>query len=226
MLGQWHLSKDMMSAILTIFSSYGILNLAKKLGVRFLDKLEKVIDYRSIARVLDLIWVAVGIAINQYCVKKNTEMNNILYGENCENILLKVWNLYYNWVGIWKLYRFGFRIGNFNLQYQAVAAFSCLLPPSGKSRYAESVVHALSILTMYPHLTEKLHYMASFKTPPKPGDINKEQEQLVARCFAFDEALKTFGVRFIKQNMTGNVINEEQLRLKLKHHSLNVKGLI
>ena len=57
------------------------------------------------------------------------------------------------------------------MQYQAVAAFSCLLPPSGKSRYAESVVHALSILNMYPHLVEKLNYTASFKIPPKPGDI-------------------------------------------------------
>ena len=54
-LGQWHTSKDMCSALLTIFSSYGIYNLAAMLGVKFLDKLESVVDYRSTCRVLDLI---------------------------------------------------------------------------------------------------------------------------------------------------------------------------
>src|SRR4051794_21337586 len=120
----------MMSAILTLFSSYGIFNLAKKLGVQFLDKLEKAVDYHSTARVLDLIWVAVGIAINRYCVKKNIETSNILDGRNNENILLKVWVLYYRWTGIWKLHHLGFQIGNFNLQYQTVTAFLCLLPSS------------------------------------------------------------------------------------------------
>ena len=47
LLGQWHTSKDMCSVLLVIFSSYGIYNLAASLGVKFLDKLEQVADYRS-----------------------------------------------------------------------------------------------------------------------------------------------------------------------------------
>jgi hypothetical protein len=35
----------MCSVLLTIFSGYGIYNMAAILGVAFLDKLEKVIDY-------------------------------------------------------------------------------------------------------------------------------------------------------------------------------------
>ncbi|GES90173.1 hypothetical protein GLOIN_2v1482460 [Rhizophagus clarus] len=41
-----HVSKDMCSVLLVIFSSYGIYNLATFLGVKFLDKLEQVVDYR------------------------------------------------------------------------------------------------------------------------------------------------------------------------------------
>ncbi len=45
----------MCNTLLTIFSSYGIYNLASFLEVTFLDKLEQVVDYRSTCRVLDLI---------------------------------------------------------------------------------------------------------------------------------------------------------------------------
>jgi len=45
----------MCSALITIFSGYGIFNLAANLGVRYLDKLEKVVDYSATCRVLELI---------------------------------------------------------------------------------------------------------------------------------------------------------------------------
>jgi hypothetical protein len=59
----------MCSVLLVIFSSYGIYNLAAFLGVKFLDKLEQVVDYRSTCRVLDLLWGAVGCALNIYTKK-------------------------------------------------------------------------------------------------------------------------------------------------------------
>jgi hypothetical protein len=70
-LGQWHTNKDMMMALITIFSGYGIFNMAGILGVRFLDKLEKGVDFRATSKVLELIWISVGIAINLYIKKKN-----------------------------------------------------------------------------------------------------------------------------------------------------------
>jgi len=48
LLGQWHTSKAICSALITIFSGYGIFNLAASLGVKYLDKLEKVADYQAI----------------------------------------------------------------------------------------------------------------------------------------------------------------------------------
>lgn len=45
-LGQWHTLKDMMSALITLFSSYGIYDLITALNVKFLDKFAAVIDYR------------------------------------------------------------------------------------------------------------------------------------------------------------------------------------
>ncbi|CAB4422088.1 unnamed protein product [Rhizophagus irregularis] len=46
-LDQWHTSKNMCSVLITIFSGYGIFNLAAALGSKFLDKLKAIVDYRS-----------------------------------------------------------------------------------------------------------------------------------------------------------------------------------
>jgi len=90
LLGQWHTSKDFCSVLLVLFSSYGLLSLASRLGVRFLDKFESAIDYRSTARVLDLIWVAVGTAINIYITKKKIPFSEIMNDEENNHICLKV----------------------------------------------------------------------------------------------------------------------------------------
>src|SRR5581483_739499 len=82
LLGQWHTSKDFCSVIIVLFSSYGLLSLASRLGVRFLDKFELVVDYRSTARVLDLLWAAVGIAINIYTTSKKMSFSEIMDGKN------------------------------------------------------------------------------------------------------------------------------------------------
>lgn len=87
LLGQWHTSKDFCSVLLVLFSSYGLWSLASRLGVRFLDKFESAVDYRSTARVLDLIWTAVGIAINIYINKKEILFSEIM---DSENVYLKV----------------------------------------------------------------------------------------------------------------------------------------
>ncbi|RGB28322.1 hypothetical protein C1646_767971 [Rhizophagus diaphanus] len=89
LLGQWHTSKDFCSVLLVLFSSYGLLSLASRLGVHFLDKFESAVDYRSTARVLDLIWVAVGIAINIFIVKKEILFSEIMDSEE-NNYGLKV----------------------------------------------------------------------------------------------------------------------------------------
>lgn len=85
--------------LITIFSSYGIFNIAEILGVRFLDKLEKGVDFRATSRVLELIWISVGIAINIYVKKKKQTLDNIL---NEENIYVKVWYLYFQWASYWR----------------------------------------------------------------------------------------------------------------------------
>ena len=82
----------MCSTLITIFSGYGIFNLAANLGVRYLDKLERVVDYSATCRVLELIWVAVGIAITQYLYSKNLTMKDI---EDDDNKIVKVWYHYF-----------------------------------------------------------------------------------------------------------------------------------
>ncbi|PKK42413.1 hypothetical protein RhiirC2_804501 [Rhizophagus irregularis] len=57
-LGQWHTSKDMCGVLIVLFLSYRIFDLAKVSGVKFLDKLDKIVDYRSTVRILELIWCA------------------------------------------------------------------------------------------------------------------------------------------------------------------------
>ena len=89
-LGQWHTLKNFCSVLIVLFSSYGLLSLASRLGVRFLDKFKATVDYWSTARVLDLLWVAVGIAINIYIKKNGLSLSEIMNDENDTHIYLKV----------------------------------------------------------------------------------------------------------------------------------------
>ncbi|RHZ90049.1 hypothetical protein Glove_8g125 [Diversispora epigaea] len=172
LLGQWHTSKDMCSVLLTIFSGYGIYNIAAVLGVVFLDKLEK-----------------------------NLNFNNIM---DMENNLLKTWFCFYKWTSYWKGHRTGIRTGNNELQIQCLSAFSPLFPIAGKINYTRSTIHFLAIIDKNPKIQTLLKYASS---------VNLTQN---GHYFAFDEALETFGVKFIKQNITGNVVNEKNLKRQIK----------
>ncbi|UZN99720.1 uncharacterized protein OCT59_000987 [Rhizophagus irregularis] len=164
-LGQWHTSKDFCSVLLVLFSSYGLLSLASRLGVRFLDKFEIAVDYRSTARILGLLWIAVGIAINIYITSKNIPFSEIMDGKNDTHICLKVWYLYYKWAGIWKAHRMGIRIGNFNIQRDSLAAVAPLFASAAKSNYTTAIAHFLSTIAAHPQLEENLHHVGSFKIP-------------------------------------------------------------
>ncbi|RHZ81740.1 hypothetical protein Glove_117g506 [Diversispora epigaea] len=45
------------------------------------------------------------------------------------------------------------------------------------------------------------------------GSVNLTRD---GHYFAFDEALETFGVKFIKENMTGNIVSEDNLKRHIK----------
>ncbi len=200
LLGQWHTSRDMCIVLINVFSGYGIANMAAKLGVRFLDKLEKVVDYQATCRVLELIWVAVGIAIFKYLNNKNLTISDIKSGNN--NIL-KVWYHYLCWAGYWIGHKIGIRRGNYEMQIRNLKAFSPLFPVTGKSNYARSVVYFLTYVEHDPHLQELLKCVCSVNLT-QPGHY-----------FAFDEALERFGVKFVKQNIGGKIVSDEELSLQI-----------
>ncbi|PKY14332.1 hypothetical protein RhiirB3_426304, partial [Rhizophagus irregularis] len=199
-LGQWHTNKDMMSTLITIFSGYEIFNMAGILGVQFLDKLEKCVDFRATSRVLELIWVSVGIAINLYVKRKKETLNNILK----ENNIIKVWYLYFQWASYWRAHWFGIRWGVFDLQHESLKAFSPLFPIAGKSNYARSVTYHLYCVENNPQLC------AMLRTAPSVNLTNP------GHFFAYDEALETFGVKFVKQNITRISTDKEELKLRIR----------
>ncbi|GBC17020.2 hypothetical protein GLOIN_2v1473966 [Rhizophagus irregularis DAOM 181602=DAOM 197198] len=168
------------------------------------------VNYRSTARVLDLLWVAVGIAINIYIKKIGISLSDIIDDENDAHVCLKIWYLYYKWAGIWKVHWMGMRIGNFGLQRNSLSAAASLYASAAKSNYTTAIAHYLSIIAAHPKLEERLNYCGTFKIP---RDVNEDSRHV---CFGFDEALKTFGVRFIKQNVYGNIIDEKNLRDQIK----------
>ncbi|GBC20785.2 cytochrome P450 [Rhizophagus irregularis DAOM 181602=DAOM 197198] len=210
LLGQWHTSKDFCSVLIVLFFSYGLLSLASCLGVRFLDKFESAVDFKSTARVLNLIWVAVGIAINIYITEKGILFSEIM---NSDNICLKIWNLYYQWAGIWKAYWMGIQVGNFDLQRDSLSAAGSLYASAAKSNYTTAIAHFLATIAAHPQLEEKLRYCGAFKIP---YDADSDSENVRHVCFGFDEALETFGVRFIKGNISGNVIDEKNVKIQIK----------
>ena len=97
------------------------------------------------------------------------------------------------------------RIGNHNLQWDALATSSPLFPSARKSNYAVAIAQHLSTLIKYPKLNEILQHVGAFRIPKNTNN----QKHI---CFGFDEALETFGIHFIKQNVTGNVIDETKLK--------------
>ena len=97
----------------------------------------------------------------------------------------------------------GIRTGNTELQIQCLSASAPLFSVTGKSNYMRSV-HFLSILAKHPHLQSLLNYIRS---------VNLTRD---GHYFAFNKALETFGVKFIKQNITGNIVNEENLKQQIK----------
>jgi hypothetical protein len=195
-LGQWHTSKDMCAALIKIFSGYGLFNLAASLGARFLDKFEKVVDYPATFQTLELVWAAVGIAIQQYLKITGQSISDI---EKSDNDVLKVWHLFFCWGGWLKLHKLGIRMGDFDLQTECLRAFAPLFPVAGKSNYAESVSRFLNTLHTNPELQQKMRIAASI-------NLTANEHYL-----GYDEALERFGVLFIKQTIVGRTTDKENL---------------
>lgn len=200
LLGAWHTSKAMCITLLTIFSGYGIYDLAAHLGVNYLDKLEKVIDYSATCHVLEHIWVIVGIALSQYTQDKNLTMKDIP-NSNCN--LLKVWYLFFYWAGFWLGHKTGIRYGHYDLQFQNLYTFAPLFPVAGRNNYAQSVTYFISTIEKDTGLQNILRYICSINLT-RPG-----------HCFAFDEALEQFGVTFIKQNIGSAKQSIDDLKLQI-----------
>ncbi|RHZ81301.1 hypothetical protein Glove_122g92 [Diversispora epigaea] len=106
----------------------------------------------------------------------------------------------------------GMRVGNFNLQRNLLSATGPLYASAGKLNCTTAIAHYLSIIAAHPKLEEKLRYCSAFKIPNNINDSNNKRHI----CFGFDEALETFGVRFIKQNISGNIFDEKTLRDQIK----------
>ncbi|RIB04079.1 hypothetical protein C2G38_2223353 [Gigaspora rosea] len=107
-------------------------------------------------------------------------------------------------VGYMKLHKLGIRIGNFDLKLHSLMAFAPLFHITRKYRYAESVARFITELRNEPQLLQNLRTVPS---------INLTQE---GYYFAFDKALETFGIKFLKENMTGCATNLENLELNIK----------
>lgn len=175
--------------------------MAKVLGVKYLDKLEKVVDYRSTFRVIELIWSAVGIAICRY--KKENNMNDDeIFGSG--NNILKAWYMFYKWGGLLKLHKMGIRMGNLELQLKSLQTFAPLFPITGKDRYGASVTRFLKCVSQDPELQKRLRAAPS---------INLTQ---INHFMAYDEAIEVFGVKFVKQNIPGHVRDSEYLEELIK----------
>jgi hypothetical protein len=104
----------------------------------------------------------------------------------------------------------GIRVGNFDLQRNSLSAASPLFASAAKSNYTTAIAHFLATIAAYPQLEEKLRYCSAFKIP---HDAKSDSDHI---CFGFDEALETFGVKYIKGNISGNVIDEKNLKNQIK----------
>ena len=89
------------------------------------------------------------------------------------------------------------------MQIRNLEVFSPLFLTTGKSNYARSVVYFLTYVESDPHLQDLLKCVCSVNLT-HPGHY-----------FAFDEALERFGVKFVKQNIGGKILNDEELKSQI-----------
>ncbi|CAJ0856505.1 9044_t:CDS:2, partial [Entrophospora sp. SA101] len=150
-------NREMLSVLISTFSGYGIFNLAAKLGSKFLDKLDDVVDYRA------------------------------TYISQEDNNVLKVWYLFYKWAGYWE----GHKIEN-------LIAFA---PVTGKYNYYRATVNFLAYLCKNPDQVNLLSKVCSV-------NFVKRRE--------FDEAMEIYGIKYIKQNISRNLISKENLMKEIK----------
>jgi len=159
------------------------------------------VDYRVTSHVIELIWGAVGMVLCQHVKSHGGEMHDILTGDNQ---VMKVWYLFFRWTGYFVGHKIGIRKGNYMMQMANLTAFAPLFAAAGKYRYAGSVAHFLAQVRDDVQLQKLLKMACSV-------NITREGHYL-----AFDEALEIHGVKFIKQNITGNVVDDETLKTKIK----------
>src|SRR6266487_2822076 len=98
------------------------------------------------------------------------------------------------------------RAGNFYLQRDSLSAVGPLFVSAAKSNYTTAIAHFLATIASYPQLAERLSYCSAFRIPHNIDGV----------CYGFDEALESLGVRFIKGNVSGNVIDEKNLKNQIK----------
>jgi hypothetical protein len=201
-LGQWHTNKDMCSVLINIFSGYGIFNLAKAFGAKYLANFQKIVDYRATSRLLELIWVAVGTALSIFTTKHQVSIDELL--ENPPNSFIKVWILYWRWSSLLRSHKLGIRKGNWDFQIESLIAFGPLFPVAGKVNYATSVCHFLAMINKDPQFDAILRTVSSI-------NLTRPDHYL-----GFDEALETYGVKFVKQFLTKSIADEESLKLQIK----------
>jgi len=89
------------------------------------------------------------------------------------------------------------------MQFKNLTAFSPLFPVAGKCNYARSVTFFLSYIHNDPTLQKLLEYVYS---------VNLTQ---LDHFFGFDEALERFGIKFVKQNISGNYMDSEDLKIQI-----------
>ncbi|PKK62087.1 hypothetical protein RhiirC2_790886 [Rhizophagus irregularis] len=95
----------------------------------------------------------------------------------------------------------------------SLSAAGLLFASTVKSNYTTAIAHFFTTLVAHLQLEEKLHYCGAFKIS---HDAKDDPENVHHIYFRFDKALKTFGVRFIKENVTGNFIDKKNLKNQIK----------
>ena len=89
------------------------------------------------------------------------------------------------------------------MQFKNLLVFFSLFPIAEKSNYARSVTYFLSYVNDDVTLQNLLQHICS---------VNLIQE---GHYFRFDKALERFGIKFIKQNIGENQMNEENLKAQI-----------
>lgn len=201
-----------MEAITSVFSGFGLYQLALIIGVTYLDKFEKHVSAKSSWRIFEALWCALGIFFGD--MQQHSETLSELLGRIKKKVLqpkgsfdlrdelLAVLACFFEAMTAWMAHQVARRTGNFALEVEALRYFLPYFVASGKSKYAYWVQQLL--VDLFVKKNGLLEFMANHPCPVLKGNVS-------GHLRSYDEVNEQEVIKTTKETYPFTTVSHEKM---------------